>query len=125
MNAADSTSMLKTTKIRPSCAMIVGGGSQLLISVRSHRHPRRAPVGRHRAAPLADMRFELGAEEFHRRQGRGCRGIAEGAQRLAGNVVAAPDEQVDVPHLSFPALDAGEDLVEPVPPFATGRALAA
>src|SRR4051812_8621352 len=125
MNAADSTSMLKTTKIRPSCAMIVGGGSQLLISVRSHRHPRRAPVGRYRAASLADVRFEFGAEVFHRRQRRGCRGVAEGAQRLAGNVVADADEQVDVPHLSFTALDAGEDLVEPVAPFTARSTLAA
>src|SRR3954463_2860037 len=125
MNAAESTSMLKTTKIRPSCAMIVGVGSQLLISVRSHRHPRRTPVGGHRAAPLADVRFELSAEVLHRRQGRCGGGVAEGAQRLAGNVVADADEQVDVAHLPFTALDAGENLVEPVAPFTTRGALAA
>src|SRR5690242_15716840 len=109
MNAADSTNMLKTTKIRPSCAMIVGGGSQLLISVRSHRHPRRAPIGRHRAAAFADVRFEFSAEVLDRRQGGRRRRIAERAERLAGDVVADADEQVDVPHLSLAAFDAGED----------------
>src|SRR4029078_4281707 len=88
MKAADSTSRLKTTKIRPSCAMIVGGGSQLLISVRSHRHPCRAQATWYGAAPLADVRFDLGTEMFPRRQGRRRRRVAEGAEGLSGNVVA-------------------------------------
>src|SRR4026209_1272029 len=124
MNAADSTRQLKTTKIRTSRAMISGDGSQL-ISVRPHGHARRAPVGRHRAAALADVSFELGAEMLHRRQRRCGGSVAERTERLAGDVVADADEQIDVAHLTFAVLDARQDLVQPVSPFTTGSALAA
>src|SRR5215203_219710 len=98
MNAADNTSMLKTTKIRPSCAMTGGGGSQL-ISVCPHRHPRGAPVRRNRAPPLAHVRLEFGAEVLHGGQRRCRGGVAERAQRLAGDVVADADQKIDVAHL--------------------------
>src|SRR5687768_6056368 len=124
MNAADNTSMLKMTKMRPSCAMSVGGGSQL-ISVRPHGRLRGAPVGRNRAPALADMRLELGAEVLHGGQRRRRRGIAECAQRLADHIVADTHQQVDVAHLPFTVLDAGENLVQPVAAFAARGALAA
>src|SRR4051812_6453265 len=124
MNAADNTSMLKTTKIRPSCAMTGGGGSQL-ISVRPHRHPRRAPVGRNRAPALAHVRLELGPEVLDGGQRRCRGGVAERAQRLARDVVADAHQEIDVAHLSFAAVDAGKNLVEPVAAFTTRRALAA
>src|SRR5215210_6810699 len=109
MNAADNTSMLKTTKIRPSCAMTVGGGSQL-ISVRPHRHPRRAPVGRNGAAALAHVRLELGAEVLHGSQRPRRGGVSERAQRRAGDVRAETHEEIDEAHLPFDAVDAGQDL---------------
>ena len=125
MNAADSTSMLKMTKI-----------STELRDERRWRQPAasqcaptgvfaRAPVGRHRAAPFAHVRLELGAEVLHRRQRRRRRGVAERAQRLADDVVADADQQVDVAHLPFAALDPGEDLEQPVAALAARRALAA
>ncbi len=85
----------------------------------------RAPVGRHGAAAFADVRLVLGAEVLDRRQRRRRRGVAERAQRLADDVVADADQQVDVAHLPFAVLDPRQDLVEPVAAFAARRALAA
>src|SRR5258705_10591269 len=113
MNAADNTSMLKTTKIRPSCAMTVGGGNQL-ISVRPHGRAGPAPVGRHGAASLAHVRFELRPEMLHSRQRGGRRGVAKRAQRLADDIVRNAHEQIDVAQLPFAVVDAREALVEPV-----------
>src|SRR5216117_3559882 len=124
MKAADNTSMLKTTKIRPSCAMTVGGGSQL-ISMRPHGRLDRPPVGRYRAAPFAHVRLELRAEMLDGRQRGSCGGIAERAERLADDVVPDAHQEIDVTHLSFAVVDARQNLVEPVSPFAARRALAA
>ena len=62
---------------------------------------------------------------FTRRQRRRRRGVAERAQRLADDVVADADEQIDVAHLAFAVLDPREDLEQPVAAFAARRALAA
>src|SRR6266542_3508019 len=110
MKAADSTSMLKTTKIRPSCAMTVGGGSQL-ISMRPHGRVDRAPVGRHRAPPFAHVRLELGAEMLDCRQRGGRRGITKRAERLADDVVSDAHQEIDVTHLSFAVVYARENFV--------------
>src|SRR4026209_2045490 len=101
MKAADNTSMLKMTKINPNGGRISGGGSQLVISVRPHGRPRGTPLGRHRAAALASVGFDLGAEVLHRRQGRGRRCVAEGAECFADDVVPDADQQIDVAHLAF------------------------
>src|SRR5206468_8285117 len=124
IKAADNTSMLKTTKISPSWAMTVGGGSQLM-SVRPYGRAWRAPVGRYRTPSFAHMSLVLGAEVLDGRQCGRRRRVAERAQRLAGDVVADGDQQIDVAHLPFAVVDARQDLVEPVAPFTAGRALAA
>ena len=54
-------------------------------AVRAHRLPR-APVGRQRAAPFPDVRLVLVPEMLQRRQHRRDGGVAERAQRLAGDV---------------------------------------
>src|SRR5918994_19647 len=59
------------------------------------------------------------------RQHRRGRGVAERTQRLADDVGGDPEEQVDVLHLPVAALDALQQLVEPVGAFAARRALAA
>jgi len=66
----------------------------------------RAPLGRQRAASLPDVRLVLVPEVLQRRQdGRGCR-VAERAQRFPGDVVRDAQEQIEIAHLAFAALDA-------------------
>src|SRR5262249_5665361 len=93
-------------------------------SVCSYGLPR-APVGRQRAAPFGDVRLVLVPEMLQRRQHRRDGRVAERAQRLAADVVRDAREQIEVAHLSFAALDAAQNLVQPVGSLAARRALAA
>src|SRR5262245_40719431 len=106
MKAAESTSMLKMTKIRPRWATIVG---LIARSVRTHRHRRRAPARGDRTAALAHVRLELRPEVLHRRQRGRRRRVAERTQRFANDVVADAREQVDVAHLALARLDLRQD----------------
>src|SRR5688500_15207584 len=130
MNAAESTSMLKMTKISPKCAMSVGvmGGTpascacveklprsrEHSASVGGDRALRCAPVGGHRTAPLAHVRFEFGSEVLDGGQRRRRRRVAERAQRLPRDVAADAHEEIDVAHLPFAVFDATQNLVQPV-----------
>ena len=64
-------------------------------------------------------------EVLERRQHRGDRGVAERAERLAGDVAGNARQQIEIAHLPFATLDPGQNLVEPVGAFAARRALAA
>src|SRR4026207_2453627 len=77
--------------------------SRLAPSVRSHRLAR-APVGRQRAPPFFDVRLVLVPEMLQRSQDRRDGGIAERAQRLAGDIPGNAVEQIEVAHLAFRAL---------------------
>src|SRR6185503_15151746 len=128
--AAECSSAMKTNSVRTIWAM-----SSVVIRVaqpfraaqclmRPHRLAR-PPFRRQRAAPFLDVRLVLVAEMLQRRQHRRHRRVAERAQRLAGDVVRDALQHVEVAHLPLAALDAAQDLVEPVGALAAGRALAA
>src|SRR6185369_12630434 len=92
-------------------------------SVRSHRLSR-PPVGRQRAPSFPDMRFVLVPEVLQRGQDRRDGGVAERAQRLAGDIPGYAAEEVKIAHLAFTSLDPPENLEEPVGAFAARRAFA-
>ena len=81
--------------------------------MRSHRLAC-APVGRARAAAFAHVRFVLGPELLDRRQHRRGGGVAEGTERLAGDVVRDAEQQIDVRHRAVAAIDLVEDPQQPV-----------
>src|SRR3954470_18834775 len=83
-----------------------------LVRVRDSR-PLGPPGRRLRAASFRDVRLELIPEQLQRRQYRRRGGVAERAQRLAGDVVGDAEQQVDVLHLPFTALDTHQQLVQP------------
>src|SRR6187401_3664982 len=85
----------------------------------------RPPLGWQRAAPFAYVCFEFVLEQLQCRQHGRRGGITERAERLADDVVGHAEQQVDILRPPFPALDALEELVEPVAAFAARRALAA
>src|SRR5262249_3841173 len=94
MMAAEFSSITKTNSVRTIWAM--NRGVMLnRSSVRADRMPR-APVGRQRAAALADMRLVLVPEMLDRRQHRGDGGIAECAERFAGNVSRDAQQQIEI-----------------------------
>src|SRR5262249_12102589 len=113
--------MTNTKSVRTICAMSSGVIVALVGSYRLARTPR----GRQRASSLANVRLVLVPEVLERRDHRCRGGIAERAQRFAGDVRRDAREQVEIAHLAFAAFDALEDLVEPVGPLAARRALAA
>src|SRR5256885_11397914 len=135
MTAAELSSMKNTKSVRTICAMRSGvirdassrerrnrGGSRA--SVRSDGLPR-APVGGQRAPPLPDVRLVLVPEVLQRREHRRDGGVAERAQRLAGDIVRDPRQEIEIAHLAVAPFDALQDLVQPVGPLAARRALAA
>src|SRR5215831_9300131 len=122
MNAAERTRRLKMTKIRTKCATTACVMASN-ISVGGRDGGARSPIGRHGAASFADVRFVLGAEVLQGRQRRRRLGVAERAQRLAGDVVRDARQQIEIAQLPFAALDLREDLEQPVAAFAARRAL--
>src|SRR5262249_34431986 len=108
--------LYKTFFVRASCfrVFVVPAPAP---SVRSHGLAR-APLGGQRAASFLDMRLVLMPEMLQRRQHRRDGGVAEGAQRLAADVGRDAGEQIEIAHLPFAALDAPQDLVQPVGPLA-------
>src|SRR5438874_7214667 len=92
--------MTKTKSVSPICAMKRGVG----ISVSSDWLPR-PPVGGQRAPAFLDVRLVLVTEVLQRRHDRRHRGVAEGAERLAGDVRRDVRQQIEIAHLSFAALD--------------------
>src|SRR5262245_4272613 len=93
-------------------------------SVCAHQLPR-APVGRTGTAALLHVGLELAAELLQERLHWRGGGIAEGAERLAGDVVGDRHEQVEVAHPTLAGLDLPEQLEEPVAALAARRALPA
>ena len=75
--------------------------------------------------PFADVRLVLRPEQLHRRQHGRRRRVAERAQRLADDVVGDAEQQVEILRLPFPALEARQQLEQPVAALAARRALAA
>ena len=69
-----------------------GAGS----SVRRPTGVPRAPLGRQRAAALADVRLVLVPEVLQRREHRRRGGVAERAERLAGDVAGDAGEQIEI-----------------------------
>src|SRR5262252_9120260 len=113
--------MKNTNSVRMICATSIG---VIVTLVRSHRLAG-APRGWQRAPPFPDVRLVLVTEIFERGEYR-CRSrVAKGAERFAGDVRRDARQQIEIAHLAFAALDALEDLVEPVRAFAARRALAA
>src|SRR5688500_15146244 len=84
----------------------------------------RSPIRRTRAAAFTHVRLELVPELLDGRQHRRRRRVAEGAQRLAGNVVRDAEQQLDVVHTALAPLDLPQHVQEPGTPFATRGALA-
>src|ERR1700704_3166397 len=124
MTAAEFSNITKTNSVSPICATSNG---VIDCSSRRHESPRLCgpPVGRERAPAFLDVSFVLVPEMLERSQNGRDRGVAEGAERFAGDVGRDAREQVEIAHLSFAALDALQDLVQPVGALAAGRALAA
>src|SRR5581483_5611002 len=155
MSAAELSSITKTNSVRPSWASSSGvtiplrrpatrpparraGPAGRPGDRTRDQTPRRvppesmgldqrpgAPLGRQRAAALADVGLVFLPEVLQRCQHRRGGGVAEGAQRLAGDVAGDAAEQIEVAHRPLPALDPAKDLVEPVGALAAGRALPA
>src|SRR5688572_28780791 len=85
----------------------------------------RSPARRQRAPAFPHVRFVLVSEVLQRRQHRRDGGVAEGAERFAGDVLGNALQEIEVAHLTLAALDLAKDLVEPVGAFPARRALAA
>src|SRR5215475_159157 len=77
------------------------------------------------ASLLLDVRFELGAVFLDKSSRRHRGRISERANRIAHNVPADTQDQVQIPHGSLPIFDAAEDLFHPIATLAAGSALAA
>ncbi len=89
--AAELSSATKTNSVRTICATSSGRHGLM----RSHRVPRPPRRGQ-RAAPFLDVRLVLVPEMLQRRQHRRDRGVAERAQRLAGDVARDAREQIEI-----------------------------
>jgi len=76
-------------------------------------------------AATRDVREVLVAEERDRRDDRGRGGVAEGAERLAGDVVGDVEQSVQIVGGGGAVLESVHDLLEPVRALAAGGALAA
>src|SRR5262245_41067798 len=99
--------MTKTKSVRPICAMRSGVTKQPS-SVRADGLTR-APVGRQRATSFLDVRLVLVPEMLQGGHHRRDRGVAECAERLAGDIAADAGQQVEVGQLPFAALDFLQD----------------
>src|SRR5436305_7186559 len=98
----------------------------ILASVRGDRHVEPAIARRAGETRLVrDVVQVLVAELLHARDHRADGGVAEGAERLAADVVGHVEEEIGILRTPFAALEAIEDRLQPVRPFAARRALAA
>src|SRR4030095_8468298 len=79
----------------------------------------------YRASFLRDMGFELVAIFFDERPRRHRRGIAERADRVAHDVAANVEDQIEIFLLAFAMLDAVKNFFHPVAAFPAWTALAA
>src|SRR5574341_22748 len=79
----------------------------------------------YRASLLGDMRFELVAVFSDKRCRRHRRGVAERADRVAHDVGADVEDQIQIASLPFAILDAVKNLFHPVTSFAARAALSA
>src|SRR4029450_11645833 len=82
-------------------------------SVRRHHARVCTPGRRHGAAALADVRLVLVAERRNGREHRCRLRIPESAQRLAHDVPCHRQQQVQIAHLPFAALDLAEQPMQP------------
>src|SRR6267378_7467045 len=102
MTAAELSSMKKTNRIRTICA--ISSGVMWMCSVRVNPLAR-APLGGQRASALFDVRLVFVAEVRQGREHRRHRGIAERAERLAGDVGGDARQQIEIARLPLAALD--------------------
>src|SRR5437764_487161 len=84
-----------------------------------------SPFSWQRAAPFLDVRFVLVPEVLQRGQHRRDRRVAERAKRFPGDVAGDAAQQIQIAHLPFAALDALQNLVQPIGSLAARRAFAA
>src|SRR5918996_950330 len=78
-----------------------------------------------RASLFRNVRVKLVSVLFDKRGGRHCRRVAERANRIAHDVTADVENQIEVVLFSITVLDAVKNLFHPVTTFAAGAALAA
>src|SRR5581483_5109938 len=111
-----------TSVSRPSIVTLgMGSGGPAL------REGRRGRVARlaHLATLVIDVVLELVAEMQDEALHRQRRGVAERADRSAGDVVGDVRQHVEVLVAAFAVLDAVDHAVEPARALAAGRALPA
>src|SRR5213080_280578 len=97
-----------------------------MMSVRGDRRIEPAiPARLRKTALVLDVVHVLAAEFLHRRNHRADRCVAEGAERLAADVIGHVQQQIGIFTTSLAALDAVEDRLQPVRPLAARRALTA
>src|SRR5947207_2168003 len=76
-------------------------------------------------AAQAHMLDKFVAEELHTADNRARRRVAQGAKRLASQIIADVEQQIDILLLALAVLQAMQDLRQPVRALAAGRAFAA
>src|SRR6266576_1601756 len=78
----------------------------------------------HRAAFLCDMRLKFVAEFFYKRCRRHGRGIAEWTNRIAHDVAADVENQIEIGFFALAMFDAVKNLFHPVAALTARAALA-